>query len=181
MRNMTHQFKKGQKFGDWNLVSYLGKGGNGEVWACINSEKEKNAIKLLKKIKSKAYSRFIDETTAIEQNSDIKGIIPIIEKHLPQKPRGETPFFIMPLAEPSEKNLNGKPLENKVDAILQVAETLSFLHKRKIYHRDIKPANILFYDLRFVLADFGLVDYPNKNEVSQINEEIGPSGQLLLK
>lgn len=188
---MKRLYRRGTKFGDWTLTSFLGGGGNGEVWTCTNSKGEINAIKLLKKIKAKPYSRFIDETIVIEQNSDIKGIIPLIEKHLPKKLLEQTPYFVMPLAETSEKKLQGLPtegnrmgfyneyeselsiLEKKIDAILQVAETLSELHKRKIYHRDIKPANILYYDGRFSLADFGLVDYPNKKEISLRNEEIG--------
>ncbi|MBK7444553.1 MAG: protein kinase [Ignavibacteria bacterium] len=65
-------------------------------------------------------------------------------------------------------------MKRKIEAVIQVAETLpkNFIRK-KIYHRDIKPANILFYNSRFSLADFGLVDYPNKKEVSLKNEEIG--------
>ena len=144
------------------------------MWICQNSRGDRNAIKLLKKIRPKAYSRFTDETTVIEKNSDIKGIIPIIEKHLPAKLNDEVPFYIMPLAEAPENRLNKRPIEEKVNAILQIAETLSELHKRKIYHRDIKPENILFYNSRFSLADFGLVDYPEKKEVSVNNEEIGP-------
>lgn len=188
---MKRLYRQGTKFGDWTLTSFLGGGGNGEVWTCENSKGEINAIKLLKKIKSKPYSRFIDETIVIEKNSDIKGIIPLIEKHLPEKLTGQTPYFVMPLAESSEKKLQGlltegkmmgffneyaselSVIERKIDGILQVAETLSELHKRKIYHRDIKPANILYYDERFSLADFGLVDYPNKKEISLKNEEIG--------
>src|ERR1700741_280991 len=171
---MSLQYKKGEKFGDWTLSSFLGGGGNGEVWACINSKGEMNAIKLLKKIKVKSYNRFIDETFIMEQNPDIQGLIPIIDKKLPKELNGEVPYFIMPLASASERLVKGKPIEEKIDAIIQVAETLKELHKRKIYHRDIKPANILFYESKFVLADFGLVDYPNKKEVSIKNEEIGP-------
>lgn len=188
---MKRLYRQGTKFGDWTLTSFLGGGGNGEVWTCKNSKGEINAIKLLKKVKPKPYSRFIDETRVIEQNSDIVGIIPIIEKHLPENLRDHTPYFVMPLAETSEKKLQGLPtvgndggfyneyeselsfLVRKIDGILQVAETLSELHKRKIYHRDIKPANILYYNGRFSLADFGLVDYPNKKEISLKNEEIG--------
>ena len=29
---MYTQFRKGRKFGNWKLTSYLGGGGNGEVW-----------------------------------------------------------------------------------------------------------------------------------------------------
>ncbi|MBK6265127.1 protein kinase [Marivirga sp. S37H4] len=167
-------FRKGQKFNDWTLTQYVGGGGNGEVWACQNSKGVINAIKLLKKIKPKAYTRFIDEITVIDKNSAIQGIIPIVEKHLPDKLNQEIPFYIMPLAESIEKKIRGGSIEDKVKAILDVAETLSKLHERKIYHRDIKPENILYYNSRFSLVDFGLVHYPDKKEVSVNNEEIGP-------
>jgi len=170
---MKQLYKKGQKFNDWTLISYLGGGGNGEVWACQNSTNQTMAIKLLKKVKPKPYTRFIDEAEVIENNSDIKGVIPIIEKHLPKTIAKNVPFFVMPMAESSENLLKDKTISDKIDAIIQVAETLSELHKRKIYHRDIKPANILFYESRYSLVDFGLVDYPNKREVSLKNEEIG--------
>lgn len=167
-------FRKGRTFGEWKLFSYLGGGGNGEVWACKNSQGEEYAIKILKHVKSKPYKRFVDETIVIDQNSDIHGIIPIKEKFLPDKLKDNLPYYIMPIAESSETKLRGKSIEEKVDAIIQVAEILLQLHKREIFHRDIKPANILFYDSRYTLADFGLVDYPNKEEISLKNEEIGP-------
>lgn len=173
MQKKKRFYKNGLKFGDWTLTGYKGGGGNGEVWACINSKRQEKVIKLLKKIKAKPYARFIDETTVLEQNSDIVGIIPIEEKCLPNKLNESTPYFIMPLAEPSEKKIKDTPIEVKIEAIIQVAETLCELHKRKIFHRDIKPANILYYNSRFSLADFGLVDYPNKRDISLKNEEIG--------
>lgn len=74
------KLKKGEKQGDWTLVSYLGKGGNGEVWKCVNSKGEVGAIKFLKFANIKSYNRFIDEIKVLEENSDIIGIIPIIDK-----------------------------------------------------------------------------------------------------
>lgn len=170
---MKRLYKKGAKFGDWTLNSFKGGGGNGEVWTCIDSSGKEKAIKLLKKVNPKSYTRFVDETTVIEQNADIVGIIPIEGKHLPKNLSESTPYFIMPIAETSEIKLKGKSIEEKIDAIIEIGETLQAFHKRKIYHRDIKPANILFYNFRFSLADFGLVDYPNKKEISLRNEEIG--------
>lgn len=170
---MDSHKRKIRKFGDWELLWRLGRGGNGDVWACQKNNGGKKAIKILTKVKPKAYQRFTNEVTIIEQNSDIKGIIPIEEKNLPRQVDAGNPYYVMPLAENSERKLKGKPIEAKVEAIIQVSETLSELHKRKIFHRDIKPANILFYNSRFSLADFGLVDYPDKEEISMVNEEIG--------
>lgn len=171
---MKRIFRKGRKFGDWTLATYKGGGGNGEVWSCINSKGDERAIKLLKNVKLKSYRRFKDEAIVIEQNSDIEGIIKIEDKFLPSKINPTVvPYFIMPLAESSEDKLKDANLEDKVEAIIQVAETLSQLHSRNIFHRDIKPANILFLNGRFSLADFGLVEYPNKKEISIKNEEIG--------
>jgi serine/threonine protein kinase len=167
-------FIKGQKFNDWILDSYLGGGGNGEVWSCFNSSGEKNAIKLLKKVKAKSYSRFIDEATVVSANSDIIGIIPILDKYLPANLNEGIPFYVMPLAQTIENLLRNTSIEQKVKAVIQVAESLCELHNRKIFHRDIKPDNILLYNERFSLADFGLVDYPDKKDISSNNEPIGP-------
>lgn len=167
-------FKKNQKFNDWTLVSYLGGGGNGEVWKCVNSKGEFGAIKLIKTLKQKSYNRFLDEISVIEANSDIEGIIPIIDKNLPKKlSKTDIPYFVMPVASNAERELNGKSIEKKVDAVIEIANTLKNLHDRKISHRDIKLPNILLFNSRFCIADFGLVDFPNKKDISHKNEVIG--------
>jgi serine/threonine-protein kinase len=167
-------FKAGQVFGKWKLVSYLGGGGNGEVWRLVDDQGAEAAIKLLRSIKEKPYRRFKDETAVIEKNADVAGIIPIFDKNLPEKLEpGKIPFYVMPIAKPAMALLKDKTIEAKVEAMLQVASTLDELHKRGISHRDIKPGNLLYYNSRLCLADFGLVDYPNKEDVSVKGEEIG--------
>lgn len=165
--------RKGLIVDNKKLIARLGRGGNGEVWECEYPNGDVFAIKFLKKIKPTAYQRFKDETAVVEQNSDIEGIMPLIEKKLPDNLDNETPYFVMPLASLSEKLLIGRSMTIKVKAIIQLAETLSKLHAREIFHRDIKPANILYYNSRHSFVDFGLVEYPNKKDVSQFNEEIG--------
>lgn len=171
---MKTYYRKGQRFGNWQLTEFLGGGGNGEVWKCTGKEGQYQAIKLLKKIRPKAYLRFKDEMAALDECKDIVGILGISDRHLPIDPNSEAPFYIMPLAKPAETFLFSETIEKKIDAIIQVAETVAKVHERRIYHRDIKPGNILFHNDRFCLADFGLVDYPNKKDISTFNEEIGP-------
>lgn len=166
-------FKKGQVFGEWTLLSCLGGGGNGEVWKCANNDGNLGAIKLLKKVKAKPYLRFLDETKIVKENSDVPGIIPIIDQFLPDSLVEGIPYYVMPIASSAENKLKTKTFDEKIDALLELCETLKGLHARGISHRDIKPANILFYDGRYCLTDFGLVNYPKKKDVSNKNEEIG--------
>jgi serine/threonine-protein kinase len=165
--------KVNDKFGDWTLKENLGQGGNGTVWLAENSKKEEAAIKLLWKIESKAYARFIDEVKIIKENKDIVGILPILDSYLPEKSLGKTPWYVMPIAQPIEKHLEGKHFEDIAFAIAEVAKTLFELHRRGISHRDIKPENLLVKDDKFYLGDFGLVDYPDKVEVTSTGEVIG--------
>jgi serine/threonine protein kinase len=167
-------FSEGQIFGKWKLLSYLGGGGNGEVWICSNKEGVvSGAIKLLKLLNTKSYARFLDEAKIIEENSDIDGIIPILDKFLPSELKNNIPFFVMPIAQSVENQLYGKSIEVKIAAVLEICQTLSRLHKQGISHRDLKPANLLIYKSRYSIADFGLVDYPDKKDVSRQNEPIG--------
>lgn len=67
--------------GTWSLINRIGQGGNGEVWLCSDGVNER-AIKILKKVRSKSLQRFTDETLVLENNNDLSGIVPILEKDL---------------------------------------------------------------------------------------------------
>ncbi|MEU6242901.1 serine/threonine-protein kinase [Streptomyces sp. NPDC047024] len=46
--------------------------------------------------------------------------------------------------------------QDRIDALVQVAQGLDELHGLDILHRDLKPANVLYFEGRWVLADFGM-------------------------
>jgi serine/threonine protein kinase len=168
---------KGQKFGNWQLKKFLGEGGNGFVWLALNAQEDKAAIKILAKLetanKEKTYARFKNEVYVMQANSDIEGLLPIIEAYLPDEIDNETPWYVMPIAITLDAYLTGKSFEVAVQAVLAIGELLIKLHEREISHRDIKPANILVKDDKFYLADFGLVDYPNKDDLTGTGEQVG--------
>lgn len=175
-RNKNRQnkkFKKGNRFDKWALISFIASGGNGEVWKCQDNNGLLGAIKILKKVNALPYARFLGETKVLEDNADIQGIVPLIDKYLPTQIKSSIPFYVMPLAENAEKKLKGLTFEEKIDAILEISRTLQILHSRGISHRDIKPSNLLYYNSRFSLADFGLADYPSKKDISPKDQEIG--------
>ncbi|MBL8092040.1 MAG: protein kinase [Anaerolineales bacterium] len=170
---MTQKIAKNQIFGSWKLKKFLGGGGNGDVWLAVNSNNEEGAIKLLRKIDKKTYTRFINEINVIKENKDISGILQILDSYLPDNLSDEIPWYVMPVAQPLEKYLEEKHFEDTVLAIIQVAKTLFELHKRNISHRDIKPENLLFKDGEIYIGDFGLVDYPDKIELTSSGDAIG--------
>jgi len=172
MKRKLHN--KGEQFGDWKLVKFLKKGGNGEVWEVENFEKERRAIKLLKKVKAKSYSRFRDEIKIVRDNSDIKGLLTILDFYLPETLSNSTPWYVMPLATPLSLKLADENVTAIIHCFISLSDTLMELHNRKISHRDIKPANIFLLNDIPCYGDFGLVEYPNKNDLTQKGESIGP-------
>lgn len=156
-------------------MEFINAGGNGEVWQATHDDRpsEVYAIKLLKKIDFVSYTRFRDEVKILKENGDIKGLLQIIDYGLPKKPKEVTPWYTMPLATPLKIYMEGKSPEQIVDIILSVSGTLTELHSRGISHRDIKPANILVKDDAIYLSDFGLVEYPGKEDVTPKRKDVG--------
>lgn len=169
-------FKKGLQFGKWKLNEFIDAGGNGEVWKAVSIEDASHfiAIKLLKRIKKEGYLRFRDEVKVVTENSDIPGLLQIIDQYLPENPKNDTPWYAMPLAKPLKDYLEKKSPEQIIDTIILVSNILSKLHARGISHRDIKPANILVKDELIYLGDFGLVDYPGKEDITLRWRDVGP-------
>ena len=166
--------KRNQKFGDWTVLTKLGVGGNGEVWIAQNSGGNKAAIKILKKLKQIAYARFVDECKVIQENQDIKGVMPIFDFYLPAEIKKELPWFVMPIAVPISRHLIGKNTEEIISAIIEISDTLSQLHNKSITHRDIKPPNLFWLEDRYYIGDFGLVDYPEKKDLTPKGGAVGP-------
>ncbi len=165
--------KRSDRVGLWTLVSRLGRGGNGEVWLAVANGKQV-AIKLLTKPKPMAYARFRAEVGALKLTAGIRGVLPVLGENLPPELGSARPWYAMPVATPLLKVVAKSTTRAKVLAIAEAAETLAMLHDKKIVHRDIKPANLLDYEGRCHIADFGLVDYPERPDITIGKEQIGP-------
>ena len=167
------KYAAGDKFGDWVLKDQLGVGGNGDVWRASHSKLPDHAIKILRSVSGESYERFKIEVAALEKLNGMDGIIPLIEKHLPEDKKHSTPWFIMPIAEPFEKYKINKTPSQLAEDFISLAETLEALHGESITHRDIKPANFLYYNNRLCLSDFGLVKYPNRPTITPLKRDVG--------
>lgn len=164
----------GQCFGQWTLINFLASGGNGEVWEANSNTKVKAAIKILRTVNPKSCARFRDEIEVVNKNTDIKGLLSIIDFHLQLDLSESTPWYVMPLATPLSKHLEGQSATTIVQSFISLAATLMELHNRKISHRDIKPGNLFQLNDIPCFGDFGLVEYPQKNDLTQKGESVGP-------
>lgn len=171
---MKRNFSGQEKHKNWILLKQLDAGGNGDVWICKNEKDDKRAIKLLKKNTDKAFQRFKDEIKIISENQDIEGIVKIEEHYLPEDYINQVPFYIMPLGEPFDEKIENKNFQERIDIIFKIADCLYQLHQRKIAHRDIKTSNLIFLNDEPYLIDFGLVDFPEKADITGNKEKIGP-------
>ncbi len=148
----------------------LGSGGNGVVKEVQDKDGSVFALKtLLPKAREKKTTklRFRDEIkTMVKLGKTNTGVIPIIDYSLKEY------WYVMPVAEDISTHCNN--IDEIVDAIIQIAESLILIHKQGYAHRDIKPKNILYYREHFVLCDFGLVEIPdNPNNLTSSKQRVG--------
>ncbi len=165
-----------QKRNVWDVrfekIDELGEGGNARVFHVRDKiSGQECALKFLyNKSEEKKY-RFIDEIRIMKDNySEIEGIIPIIDYS------EEEFWYTMPIAKSVLGHINELQLqiEDIVQGVIQLADTLSKLHAKGISHRDIKPSNIYSYKERFYFGDFGLVEFPdNQNEFTRSDKGLG--------
>jgi serine/threonine protein kinase len=171
---------EGKKFKGWAVGKRLGEGGNGIVYRATRAGQE-GAIKILKRERGwwtrKQCKRFADEIEGMRRCEGISGVIPLLEFNAPEKPsKNDPPWIVMGLAEPLTDALGKKPkLEQVVEACLKIAEALAAMHAIGLAHRDIKPDNLFKFDGRWVVGDFGLIDFEGKAAVTAEGEKLGPT------
>lgn len=162
---------------EWHRIELLGTGGNGEVWKA-NKNGTELALKILSNTQPnhESYRRFSHEVTLLRQLDHEPGILPIVESHLPTSPsKKDRAWMSMPLATSIKTKLGERPLINEVvDAIASIAETLARLAQKGICHRDIKPENLYHFKNGWAIGDFGLADFPNKDDVTEEGRALGP-------
>lgn len=173
----------GGRVGPWTLLGQLGKGGNATVWKAQRSVGEDViALKVLdaRKPTSEPYKRFRDEVKILQALAGEPGILPLLDYDLPDALTRQQPAWLaMPLAVPIQDALGDRPnLEDVVAVGAEIATTLARLAERGISHRDIKPGNLYEYSGRFVIGDFGLVRFPEKEAITTDERSLGPRNFL---
>lgn len=171
----------GQQVGSWTVQRRIGKGGNGEVYEVKDESGRSAALKILQSphADSVPYQRFRREIDTLRSLGDLKGVLPLLDAHLPEEPnRRDRAWYVMPLAEPLADALRGRQVAEVVAAIATLAEVLVGLHADGIGHRDIKPENLYWYDGGPALGDFGLVSAPGGDAITEPGRVPGAFGYI---
>jgi serine/threonine protein kinase len=179
----TSKIGVNSRLGNWTLLEILGAGGNGLVWRATHIDSREAALKVLKFSvgpSSKAYRRFRAEVASLQRLTGERGVLPIIEHNLPERPTAsDPPWLVMPIATEIGQALGADAsLTDVVFAIRSIARTLASLHERGFVHRDIKPGNLYFLDGDWCVGDFGLVKFPGRESLTVPGEKIGPQNFL---
>ena len=112
-------------------------------------------------------ARFRDEIGFLIAHPDFRGILPLLDSHICDNLE-EPSWYVMPAAKPIRQALGADPgPEMVVGAVAEIAATLAALAAEGVAHRDIKPDNLFELDGRWVIGDFGLVTYPEKNPLTE--------------
>ena len=118
--------------------------------------------------------RFRDEIAFLLAHPETAGIVPLLDSRISEDP-GEASSYVMPVATPIREALGSDPEPGVVVAAIgEIATTLASLAAEGVAHRDIKPDNPFELDGRWVIGDFGLVTYPDKDPRTQHGHKLGP-------
>lgn len=172
--------RAGEVFGVYTLIEILGGGGNADVWRA-SSPDGPAAVKILRRYRSaEPYARFKREVEQLQKLGEEPGVLPYLDSCLPEHPTPKNPPWLsMPVATPFLSALGDLPdAHTVVQAVAAVAATLASLHARGVSHRDIKPDNLYQHEDSWVIGDFGLVDAPDVEPLTEGANNLGPRHYL---
>ena len=139
----------------WSIGKAIGEGGFARVYQAEADDGTPAAVKVIPKAPGS------ERELLFEDIGRFPNVVPVLDK-------GEWNGYwviVMPMAEKSLRtHLNqhddGRlPVNDALEVLTDVIETLAAIKEGGVVHRDIKPDNILFLDGKWCLADFGISRY----------------------
>lgn len=170
---------KGQKINNrYEIIRNIGEGGMANVYLALDTIlNRKVAVKILRgdlATDEKFVRKFQREASAAS-NLDHPNIVGIYDV-------GEDDgnyYIVMEYVEGRTlksliKRRGSLTLAEVIDIMTQLTSGIEHAHEKGIIHRDIKPQNVLILDDGLVkIADFGIAQALNSNELTQTNSVMG--------
>jgi hypothetical protein len=162
--------------GRYRILERLGSGGMATVHRARDERLERDvAVKILLPNLADdpvTAARFEREARSLAASSH-PGVVAVFDVDAGDPSAGREPFFVMELCRGgslADRLAGGRRMapDDLIPILVPIADGLADLHRRGVVHRDIKPQNILFGDDRAKLADFGLAQSDDGQQVSEL-------------
>ena len=168
--------RAGRKLGAWHIVSVIGRGGMGAVYAAARDDGAYAQKAALKLIRSGADSPAVRERFLRERQTLARLQHPHIATLLDGGFSAEgDPYFVMeyvdgvPIDQWCDQRKLG--LEARVELFLQVLDAVQYAHRNLVVHRDLKPSNLLVdAEGRVKLLDFGIAKQLEGGDATVVGE-----------
>lgn len=155
---------KVKKFGKYDVIKPIKRGGFGQVFLCKDSKERIFALKRIACSTIDQSNQALDECSKA-MKLDHPNICKHYESFIDVTDNGIDVIIVMEFFEDGDLDglLEKVELINEkliIDIAIQVIDSIRFLHENHILHRDIKPGNILLRKVddsfQAVITDFGL-------------------------
>lgn len=166
----AHAAAAGRRFGAWQTIRLLGRGGMGEVWLAARADgqhEQQAALKILSPYLAAPDSlkRFRRERQLLAR-LEHPNIARLLDGGM--SPQGE-PYLVMEYVEGIRLDRYCEdqklPVRGRLELMLKVCAAVNSAHLYLVVHRDLKPANILVTpDGEPKLLDFGVAKVLDSEE-----------------
>jgi Protein kinase domain len=176
--------KSGERIGEYELISELGRGGMSDVYRVYNHRKARSeALKVLRvQAASVEDAGRFQREIAIGSKLTHPNIVAVYEAGVMKE---EGVYYIA--MEAMEGTLRDYlkaqksgylKLDEAATIMAALAAALDYAHSQKVIHRDIKPENVLYQtganrERRWCLADFGIARAADDAHFTRAGEAIG--------
>jgi eukaryotic-like serine/threonine-protein kinase len=170
------------RFGKYDIVKVLGKGGMGTVYLGYDKKLNRHvAIKtiLREELEDDAISSEYARRFELEAKAVAKLNHPNIVSVYDSGEEGDTAYLVMEFIEGNDlKYYFDKEIDFELEEIIRLMtdllEALAHAHEKGVWHRDIKPANVMI-DIsgQVKLTDFGVSRIADHGERSRVGTMVG--------